>query len=576
MGTIAYSYWRYSSPEQKDGDSIRRQTGVARAWCARHGMTLDTGHTYTDAGRSAFHGKNRETGVLRRFLEDVQARRVPRGSVLLVENMDRLSREKPVAAINALSGLLLAGVRVVQLAPDELELTEDSDLFTLLRGQLSQNRGHDESKTKGYRSSEAWGAKQDKARADRTVETARVPAWLRVVGRRRDGKHMVGGRFELIAERGKAIRGMVDRAIGGMGLSLIVKWLAESVRPWGRGKRWSRAYVRKILRGRSVLGEYQPTRGGRPDGKPVPGYFPRVIDEETWGKLQDAYDLRLDRRGRLGGRNGGKDGGGTVEVASLFSGLLRDVRTGEKLQIAWQTVGPKSGKRVNGGSRHGHRRRILLPASSVDGGGGRRLSFPYGVFEDALLSRLAEIDPADVVRQGPARESVALTEALKDVDALLDVWKAKMDTPAIADVVAEKLAELGTRRKDLAKRLKDAQARQTDPQLAAWAEAQGLLRLAKKHDARLRLRQLLRAMVDVVLVLVVPRRSHRLAAVQAHFSAGGRRDYLVHYWAAGNCHEGGWEVLSSADTRALGELDLRRPDHVVQLEEVLLALELPR
>src|SRR5262249_36337973 len=148
------------SPAQTDGDSIRRQTALARGWCDRNGATLDTRATYEDRGTSGFRGKHRESGMLRRFLDDVESGHIPRGSTLLIENLDRLSREKPVVGVNVLTGILLAGVRIVQLSPDEIELTEDSDLFALFRGQMSQARGHDESKTKAARMSAVWGERQ--------------------------------------------------------------------------------------------------------------------------------------------------------------------------------------------------------------------------------------------------------------------------------------------------------------------------------------------------------------------------------------------------------------------------------
>jgi DNA invertase Pin-like site-specific DNA recombinase len=46
-----------------------------------------------DAGLSAFDGSNITRGKLGRFLDDVQAGRIPRGSSLIVESLDRLSRQ---------------------------------------------------------------------------------------------------------------------------------------------------------------------------------------------------------------------------------------------------------------------------------------------------------------------------------------------------------------------------------------------------------------------------------------------------------------------------------------------------
>src|SRR4051794_16663450 len=96
-----YSYLRYSSPQQGDGDSIRRQTKITADWCKRHDVQLDTSRTYLDRGRSAYHGRHRQKGgALAAFLAEVEAGHISRGSILILENLDRLSRENPWDAIS--------------------------------------------------------------------------------------------------------------------------------------------------------------------------------------------------------------------------------------------------------------------------------------------------------------------------------------------------------------------------------------------------------------------------------------------------------------------------------------------
>ena len=63
----AYSYVRFSTPEQAEGDSFRRQTEQARAYAQRHGLDLDQTLTYQDLGRSGFDGSNAQRGALRAF-----------------------------------------------------------------------------------------------------------------------------------------------------------------------------------------------------------------------------------------------------------------------------------------------------------------------------------------------------------------------------------------------------------------------------------------------------------------------------------------------------------------------------
>ena len=49
---VAYSYLRFSSPAQADGDSIRRQTELRDAWLKKSGALLDTSITLRDEGRA--------------------------------------------------------------------------------------------------------------------------------------------------------------------------------------------------------------------------------------------------------------------------------------------------------------------------------------------------------------------------------------------------------------------------------------------------------------------------------------------------------------------------------------------
>jgi hypothetical protein len=114
-----YSYLHYSSDQQGGGESIRRQTVMAKDWCDRNKLQLDITTTFTDRGKSAFRGKHRLTGALGVFLADVEAGRIPEGSVLIIENPDRLSREDEYEATNLLTSLVIAGISIVTNSPRE-------------------------------------------------------------------------------------------------------------------------------------------------------------------------------------------------------------------------------------------------------------------------------------------------------------------------------------------------------------------------------------------------------------------------------------------------------------------------
>lgn len=58
--TTAFSYLRFSTPEQQRGDSFRRQKELAERYAREHGLRLDP-RSFADLGVSAFRGANAET-----------------------------------------------------------------------------------------------------------------------------------------------------------------------------------------------------------------------------------------------------------------------------------------------------------------------------------------------------------------------------------------------------------------------------------------------------------------------------------------------------------------------------------
>ncbi|NDE98609.1 MAG: recombinase family protein [Verrucomicrobia bacterium] len=107
---LAISYVRFSTIEQLGGDSIRRQTEATEAYCKRNGLTLTNDYRLRDLGKSAFKGDHRSaTGALGILEKQVAEGKIPKGTVLIVENLDRLSREDIVSAQLMLLNLINRG-----------------------------------------------------------------------------------------------------------------------------------------------------------------------------------------------------------------------------------------------------------------------------------------------------------------------------------------------------------------------------------------------------------------------------------------------------------------------------------
>src|SRR5262245_1965869 len=161
---VGFSLLRFSTPEQEKGDSRRRQAAAAAGWCDRNGVPLDRSLWAFDPAVSGFtgeHRKNPDRHALAAFQLWVEkGTRVPRGSYLIVEALDRLTREDIPAALHLILGLLLKGIRIVQLTPVEIVYTDKSGPHEIMLMIVELMRGHSESKTKSDRVGGAWGEKR--------------------------------------------------------------------------------------------------------------------------------------------------------------------------------------------------------------------------------------------------------------------------------------------------------------------------------------------------------------------------------------------------------------------------------
>jgi DNA invertase Pin-like site-specific DNA recombinase len=195
MHQKAFSYLRYSTPEQGQGDSIRRQLESTRKYAADHGLDLDESSP-PDRGISACHGKNRTEGNLGLFLADCRSGKTPKGSILLVESLDRLSREQFQKAFRLLLEIIQDHEIEVHTLGDRRIYGRNADLPELVMSLVVMSRANEESQRKSDRNTAVWSEKHRKARNGLAI-TSRVPAWL---------KAKKGERVQVIEARAKVVR----------------------------------------------------------------------------------------------------------------------------------------------------------------------------------------------------------------------------------------------------------------------------------------------------------------------------------------------------------------------------------
>jgi DNA invertase Pin-like site-specific DNA recombinase len=149
-----FSYIRFSSAKQSAGDSYARQVRAAKAFCDEHSLEMADPRDYLffDSGRSAYKGKHLDdTGELARFLSYVEDGTIPAGSYLVVESLDRLSREKVKEALPRFLDLLAKGINVYT-STDRRLYTKDYDVTDLIISIISMARAYEESAVKGHES----------------------------------------------------------------------------------------------------------------------------------------------------------------------------------------------------------------------------------------------------------------------------------------------------------------------------------------------------------------------------------------------------------------------------------------
>lgn len=495
-GPRVYSYIRFSTPEQALGDSERRQLAQAEAYAKRLKLPFDETLRLLDRGKSGYHGVHRKKGVLGEFLASVERSEVPQGSTLVVENIDRLSREEMMDALEMiLFGLVKHGIKI-----HTLDTGSTYDREALNGGRIWEliahiTRAHGESKRKSDLGKANWTQKRRRALEEGHILTRQIPAWLKVV----DGK------FEVIPEAATAVNMIFDLKLQGLGKTKLTNTMNAEA-PWTPPKNpkrktngWRESYVQKILRERAVMGEYQPHRkvdGKRkPLGDPMPDYYPQVVPPEKFYAVQERFKVNRGKAGRTG------------KVGNLFTHIVVCAYCGGPMRYTDKGNGWK----------------YLVCDQGRRGVTCRSHSVRYNELEELVLDNCHKLRPEQVLpSQDEATERVntlrqrvqglagTLEDVAQQVDNLVD-QVARTQNATLRDKYEAKLAALEEQRlatqaqKDAAeKELAEAEAGTQN--FRKWKAGLKELREAiagGEPEIRLRLRNHLRELIAKVEVFAV-------------------------------------------------------------------------
>jgi DNA invertase Pin-like site-specific DNA recombinase len=317
---IAFSYSRVSSGQQLKGRGLGRQADMARAWCEKNNHALDTELDLSDEGRSAYKGDHLAKGALGRFLKLAQQKQLGDSPVLLIEAIDRLSRQEPLDALQSVVfALVTAGVRIVDLEDDRSYDRESLQGDGLIMLVLKTKAAHEYSKRLGRRLSDHWESARegmrDGTKVHRGGRGGRHPFWLQL--------SPSGDEWELVEERAAVVRLVFD-LLGEGGLSRAATELNQRGIPSANGKgKWAAEGVQRLVRDPATYGALRLNRfaheqqlkarakwkkakkaaekAGEVFTDPEPeviepelvlGHYPAVVSPERWHATQDKLSQR--------------------------------------------------------------------------------------------------------------------------------------------------------------------------------------------------------------------------------------------------------------------------------------------
>lgn len=271
---------RFSRPEQAKGTSIERQSHFAEQYALEHGFELDKSLTMMDKGLSAFHGVHKKKGAFGQFLAAVTAGKVKSGSVLVVESLDRLSREDPLIAQSALSDLILSGITVVTAADNQVYSREEiqQNPFKLIMSLVVMIRANEESETKQRRSNAFLKSALNQYQTNGKVRRLGAdPSWLDF--NKDDGTYSFNERTEVIRQ----ILGLYNQGFGSL---KIARRLTEENVPTLSGKRsaWGQTTVANIVKSHALYGMKRINVQGV--DYDLEDFYPELITKSKWLALQ--------------------------------------------------------------------------------------------------------------------------------------------------------------------------------------------------------------------------------------------------------------------------------------------------
>jgi DNA invertase Pin-like site-specific DNA recombinase/chaperonin cofactor prefoldin len=285
---------------------------MAQSVCADKGWTLVD--LPPDEGMSGFKGINKVKGTLGTFLKRVKAGEIKQGSVLIIEKMDRFSRNEIDLVIPDFLNLLQSNVEIFSCVDNTHYTLADirKNGMLLNYAVMAMAMANDYSKSLGSRIKKATDIKLAQCRNGLKMNMGPwMPNWVDFIGNPKQP-----GDFKL-NEKADTIKRIISEYIAGKSMFGIARGLIKDNIPSPQEGKWAQYSISKILNSPKLLGTLDVK------GIVIPNYYPSVITQAQWEQVQSKLKENSQRKG----------GSNTTDyVANLFRNRCKCAHCGSTLQ----------------------------------------------------------------------------------------------------------------------------------------------------------------------------------------------------------------------------------------------------
>jgi DNA invertase Pin-like site-specific DNA recombinase len=400
-----------STDRQLEGHSLARQTQATKDYCLAN--NLDLIDELADIGVSGYSGANTSRGQLGVFFEALRKGEIAPNTVLIVESLDRLSRQDPLTAMGQFTEMLSYGIELHTLFDRQIYSKESigtnaGQLFLSIGAMV---RAHEESATKSKRLKAVWSSKKN----DQTrIVTSQVPFWINV----KKDKSGRAASFELNETDANVIRHIFRLSINqNMGAQAITSYLNKNIDKFPKSRSsarnkdngWSESYIKSVLNNPAVYGVYQPHK--KVDGKRVAdgdaweNYYPQVITQEEFllnkSKMQQR---KIKGKGRK-----------SKNFQNLFRGLIHCKSCGSKMSF-------KDNIKAKGGPI------IRCDLAKQRRGSCESLPVRYQTLEDLFFTVMRDVDFASAIQNQDFKSKARELEIhINSIEAQTKTLELKID-----------------------------------------------------------------------------------------------------------------------------------------------------